>query len=328
MSLETVLRSIFSAFFLASVIRICTPIILPSMGGLFATAAGTFNMALEGIMLWGAFTGVFVSAYTGNVWLAVLCGIIVGILVSMILAISHLELGVDLVLGGLAVNLFSSGGTVFLMYTLIGQKGNTAILPSLSVPNVNIPLIKDIPILGEILSGHPVFTYVAFLSVIVAYIVMFRTRFGTHVRAVGENTEAAIAMGINVKKVRYLAIGISGALAAMGGMSLSMAYLQVFQRDMSAGRGWIALAAVNLGNRHPVGVFIAACIFGLADALANQFGSLKIPSQLVQIIPYATTIVALVVYALRERQAAVTRMKKYQQQAYYEETGASRSAGK
>lgn len=319
MSLETVIRSIFSAFFLASVIRICTPIILPSMGGLFATAAGTFNMALEGIMLWGAFTGVFVSAYTGNVWLAVLCGLIAGIVASMILAVFHLEFGVDLVLGGLAVNLFSSGGTVFLMSTIIGEKGNTSTLPSLSVPNVSIPIIKDIPILGEILSGHPVFTYVAFLAVIAAYIIMFRTRFGTHVRAVGENTEAAITLGINVKKVRYLAIGISGALAALGGMSLSMAYLQMFQRDMSAGRGWIALAAVNLGNRHPIGVFVAAVVFGLADALANQFGSLNIPSQLVQIIPYATTIIALAVYAIQQRQAAIARMKKYQEAHFDEE---------
>ena len=165
MSLELVIRSIFSTFFLASVIRICTPIILPAMGGLFATAAGTFNMALEGIMLWGAFTGVFVSAYTGNVWLAVLCGVIVGILVSLILAVFHLEFGADLVLAGLAINLFSSGGTVFLMYTFTGEKGNTTGLPSLSVPNVNIPFIKDIPVLGQILSGHPVFTYLAFFLV-------------------------------------------------------------------------------------------------------------------------------------------------------------------
>jgi len=318
MSLELVIRSIFSTFFLASVIRICTPIILPAMGGLFATAAGTFNMALEGIMLWGAFTGVFVSAYTGNVWLAVLCGILVGILVSMILAVFHLEYGVNLVLGGLAINLFSSGGTVFLMYTLIGEKGNTSILPSLSVPNVAIPIIKDIPILGEILSGHPVFTYLAFFMVFVAYIVMFRTRFGTHVRAVGENPEAATTLGINVKKVRYFAIGISGALSALGGMSLSMAYLQMFQRDMSAGRGWIALAAVNLGARHPIGTLAAAMIFGLADAVANQLGSLNIPSQLVQIIPYATTIIALAVYAVQQKTAAIARMKKFQE-AHFED---------
>ncbi len=321
MSLELVIRSIFSSFFLASVIRICTPIILPAMGGLFATAAGTFNMALEGIMLWGAFTGVFVSAYTGNVWLAVACGIVVGILVSMILAVFHLEYGVNLVLGGLAINLFSAGATVFLMYTIIGEKGNTSILPSLSVPNVDIPIIKDIPYLGEILSGHPVFTYIAFGSVAVAQLVMFRTRFGTHVRAVGENPEAATTLGINVKKIRYFAIGISGAMAALGGMSLSMGYLQMFQRDMSAGRGWIALAAINLGNRQPIGTFIAAMIFGFADAVANQLGSLNIPSQLVQIIPYASTIIALVVYAVQQKRAAVKRMKKFQE-AHWNEMNA------
>ena len=321
MSLELVIRTIFSTFFLASVLRICTPIILPAMGGLFATSAGTFNMALEGIMLWGAFTGVFVSHYSGNVWFSVFAGLVVGILVSMILAVSHIEYGVDLVLGGLAVNLFSSGGTIFLMYTLIGEKGNTTTMPSLRVPNVNIPLIKDIPVLGEIISGHPVFTYIAFLAVIVAYIVMFRTRFGTHVRAVGENEEAARSMGINVKKTRYLAIAISGALSALGGMSLSMAYLQMFQRDMTGGRGWIALAAVNLGARNPVRTLVAAMIFGFADAVANQLGSLDIPSQLVQIIPYAATIVGLVVYAVQQKRAAISRMKKFQA-AHFEEVKA------
>jgi ABC-type uncharacterized transport system permease subunit len=327
MSLDLVIRSIFSTFFLASVIRICTPIILPAMGGLFATTAGTFNMALEGIMLWGAFTGVFVSAYTHNVWLAVLCGILVGIIVSMILAVFHLEFGTNLVLGGLAINLFSSGGTVFLMYTLIGEKGNTTGMPSMTVPNVTIPLIKDIPILGQIVSGHSIFTYLAFFMVFVAYIVMFRTKFGTYVRAAGENPEAAKTLGINVKKIRYIAIGISGVLSALGGMSLSMSYLAMFQRDMSAGRGWIALAAVNLGARNPIGTFIAAIIFGFADAIANQLGSLNIPSQLVQIIPYATTIAALAIYAIQQKRAAIDRMKKFQE-AHFKEVQEQSSAAK
>lgn len=319
MSLDLVIRSIFSTFFLASVLRICTPIIFPAMGGLLAISSGVSNIALEGIMLWGAFTGVFVSAYTGNVWLAVLCGIIVGILVALILAVFHLEFGADLFLGGLAINLFSSGGTVFLMYTLIGEKGNTSTLPSLSVPNVQIPILHNIPILGPILSGHPVFTYLAFFTVFVIYIMLYRTKFGVHLRAVGENPEAATTLGINVKKIRYIALAMSGALAALGGMSLSMAYLQMFQREMAAGRGWIGLAAVWLGAKHPVGTLIAAMIFGFADAIANQLGSLKIPSQLVQIIPYATTIVALVVYSLQQKQAAIQRMKKYQETHFADE---------
>ncbi len=319
MSLETVLRSICSAFFLASVIRISTPIIFPAMGGLLAITSGASNIALEGIMLWGAFTGVMVSAYTGSVWFAVLCGIIVGVLVAELLAVFHIKYGADLFLAGLAVNLFSSGGTVFLLYTFTGQKGNTSILPSLSVPNVAIPIIKDIPVLGQILSGHPVFTYLAFFLVFAIYILLYRTKFGAHLRAVGENPEAAKTLGISVAKVRYIALGLSGALAALGGMSLSMAYLQMFQRDMANGRGWIGIAAVWLGAKHPVGTLIAAMIFGFADAIANQLGSLNIPSQLVQIIPYATTIVALVVYSIQQRQAAINRMKKYQDAHFAEE---------
>lgn len=319
MSLSTVLQSIFSAFFLASVIRIATPIILPAMGGLLAITAGTSNIALEGIMLWGAFVGVMVSAYTGSVWLAVLCGVIVGVLVALLLAVFHIKFGADLFLAGLAVNLFSSGGTVFFLYTFTGQKGNTSLLRSLSVPNIDIPIIKDIPILGQVLSGHPAFTYMAIIIVIAIWILLYRTKFGAHLRAVGENPEAATTLGINVAKVRYIALGLSGALAALGGMSLSMAYLQMFQRDMAAGRGWIGIASVWLGAKHPIGTFIAAMIFGFADAIANQLGSLKIPSQLVQIIPYATTIVALVVYSIQQRQAAINRMKKYQEAHFAEE---------
>ena len=312
MSLETVIHSIFSTLFLASVIRISTPIIFPAMGGLVATVAGVPNMALEGIMNVGAFTGVMVSAYTGNVWLAILAGIVAGILMALILGVFHLQFKTDLFIAGLAVNLMASGGTVFLLYILTGDKGNSSNLRSMSVPEWDIPLIKDIPILGEILSGHPAFTYLAFFSVILVYIFLYRTRFGTHLRAVGENPEAATTLGINVKRTQMIALAISGIFASLGGMNLSMAYLQLFQKEMAAGRGWIGIAAVHLGARKPLGVLIASILFGFADAVSNQLGSLNIPSQLVQMIPYATTVVALAVYAVQQRRAALERMKKYQ----------------
>jgi len=314
MSFETVIRSIFSAFFIASVIRISTPIILPAMGGLVANQAGVSNMALEGIMNVGAFTGVIVSAFTGNVWLALLAGIIAGVLVASLLALFHLRFSTNLTLAGLAINLFCSGITVFLLFTLTGDKGNSASLASLVVPNINIPIIKDIPFLGQVLSGHPLFTYLAFALVIVVYIFLYRTRFGTHLRAVGENPEAATTLGINVTLTRYVALAISGVLAALGGMSLSMAYLQFFQSEMAAGRGWIGIAAVWLGNRKPLGVLLAALLFGLADAVANQLGSLKVPSQLVQMIPYITTVAALVVYAIQQKRNVIERIKKYQRE--------------
>jgi ABC-type uncharacterized transport system permease subunit len=314
MSVDTVLRSIFSAFFIASVIRISTPIIFPALGGLIAISAGVSNMALEGIMNVGAFTGVIVSAFTGNVWLAVLAGILAGVFVAGLLALFHLKFGTNITLAGLALNLFSSGVTVFLLFVFTGDKGNTTGLPSLWVPNVEIPVIKDIPFLGEILSGHPVFTYLAFFLAFVVWIFLYRTRFGTHLRAVGENPEAATTLGINVNFVRTVALLLSGVLASLGGMSLSMAYLHLFQKEMAAGRGWIGIAAVWLGAKKPLGVLLAAILFGLADALANQFGSLKVPSQLVQMIPYLAVVVALVVYAIQQKREITERVKKYQQE--------------
>lgn len=314
MSLETVIRSIFSTLFIASVIRISTPIIFPAMGGLIATVTGVPNMALEGIMNVGAFTGVMVSAYTGSVWIAILAGIVAGVLMALLLGVFHLKFKTDLFMAGLAVNLMSMGGTVFLLYTITGDKGNSSNLKSLSVPELQLPFIKDIPILGEILSGHPIFTYLAFLIVFLVYIFLYRTRYGTHMRAVGENPEAATTMGINVVRARMIALAISGVLAALGGMNLSMAYLQLFQREMAAGRGWIGIAAVHLGARKPLGVMLAAILFGFADAISNQLGSLDIPSQLVQMIPYVTTVGALAIYAVQQRQAAIERMKRYQKE--------------
>jgi len=314
MSLETVIRSIFSTLFLASVIRISTPIIFPAMGGLIATCAGVPNMALEGIMNVGAFTGVIVSAFTGNVWLAILAGILAGILMALILGTFHLHLQTNLFIAGLAMNLLASGGTVFLMYILTGDKGNTTMLKSLSVPEVQIPFIKDIPLIGQVLSGHPVFTYLAFLLVFLVFIFLYKTRFGTHLRAVGENPEAATTLGINVKRTRMIALVISGILAALGGMNLSMAYLQFFQKEMAAGRGWIGIAAVHLGARKPLGTLLAAMLFGFAGAISNQLGSLNIPSQLIQMIPYVTTIAALAIYAVQQNRVAVERMKKYQKE--------------
>ena len=314
MSVEIVLRSIFSLIFLASVIRISTPIILPAFGGLIANRAGVSNMALEGIMNAGAFTGVIVSAFTQNIWLSLLSGLLVGMLMAAVLAFFHLRMNANLTLAALALNLFSSGITVFLLYVFTGDKGNSSDLTSLKLAPIAIPFLKDIPILGDILSGHWAFTYIAFFLAFLTYIFLYRTPFGVHLRAVGENPDAATSLGINVNKYRTVALILSGAFAAIGGMTLSMAYMPLFQRDMAAGRGWIALAAIQLGNRMPLGVLLASILFGFSDSISNQLGSLKIPTQLVQTIPYVTTVLALLIYAIQQRREIVNRVKKFQQQ--------------
>jgi simple sugar transport system permease protein len=312
MPFDVVLRGIFSALFVASVIRISTPLILPALGGLISDLAGVINIALEGIMLVAAFTGVVVSAYTESVWLGVLAGIIVGVLFSLILAYFHLKLQTDIILAGIALNIMAQGGTIFLLFTLTGDKGNSSTLASGAVPNVILPVIDSIPVLGTILSGHNIFTYLAFILTWLVAVFLYRTPLGVHLRAVGENPEAAASVGINVMRTQTIAIALSGFLASLGGISLSMAYLTLFQNAMTAGRGFIALAAVFLGGRKPWGTLLAAIVFGFADALSNQLGSLAIPPQWVQMIPFVTTIIALVAYNLRRQAQARERVRQFQ----------------
>jgi simple sugar transport system permease protein len=314
MPFDLVLRSIFSAAFLASVLRISTPLILPALGGLITDLSGAVNIALEGIMLTSAFTGVVVSAYSNSIFLGVLAGVASGILISFILGWFHLYLETDIILAGIAINILATGGTIFLLYVLTGDKGNSQSLASGRVPNINLPLIEDIPFLGRVISGQHIFVWLAFILTWLVSIYLYKTRWGTHLRAVGENPEAAETMGINVKRTRMIALLISGFLASFGGMTMSMAYLTIFQREMTAGRGFIALAAVYLGGRKPWGTLLAAILFGFADALSNQLGSLNIPSQLVQTIPYVVTILALVIYNLRDQAIKRERRRKFQEQ--------------
>jgi simple sugar transport system permease protein len=319
MSIELVLKAIFSSLFVASVLRISTPLILPALGGLVSELAGVLNIALEGIMLVSAFTGVVFSAYTQNIWIGVLAGIISGILISALLAYFHLWLETDIFLAGIAINIMATGGTVFLLYVLTGDKGNSSTLASGMVPTIHIPIIQNIPEVSTILSGHGIFTYLAFIFAWLVSVLLYRTRLGVHMRAVGENPVAAASLGIKVKRTQLIAILFSGFLASLGGLTMSMSYLTLFQREMTAGRGFIALAAVYLGGRKPLGTLLAALLFGFADALSSQLGSLNIPSQLVQMIPYIITILALVVYALQKRAQILERTRRFQERELAEQ---------
>jgi simple sugar transport system permease protein len=316
MKIDLVFQGIFSALFIASVLRISTALILPALGGLITDLAGSINISLEGTMLVSAFIGVIVSGFSHNVWLGVLGGIVAGVLFSALLAYFHLYLGTNIILAGPGLNILASGGTVFLLFMLTGDKGSSSTLASGMVPTINIPFIEDIPFLGTVLSGHNIFVYLAFILAFLINKLLYSTKFGAHLRAVGEEPVAATSVGINVRKTKFQAILISGFLASLGGLNLSMAYLSSFQRDMTAGRGFIALAAVYLGGRKPWGTVLAAILFGIADALSNQLGTLDIPSQWVQMIPYVITILALVVNGIRSRTKIIEQTRRFQEREF------------
>lgn len=314
---ENVIDGIFSAVFVAAILRVTTPILLPSLGALISEKAGVLNIGLEGMMLSAAFTGVVVSAYaqdwfgfeTGvaiGPWLGLILGVSVSVLLSFVLALFHLQLKGDLFLSGIALNIFGSSATVAIMFELTGDRGNTSTLASLQMPFIQLPeFINDIPLVGGfifgVLDNQSVMTWIAFIAVFFVSFFLYRMPIGMHLRAVGENPEAAASVGINVKRIRYLALLISGFFAGLGGIHMSMGYLQLFQRDMTNNRGFIALVTPSLGGGTPAGTMVASSVFGFFDALGIRIGSLEIPSQLPQSIPYFATVLALVIYALQRR---------------------------
>jgi len=297
--LNPLLKSILSPSFGFAILRVMTPILFASIGVAITTLSGAVNISLEGTMLISAFFGVIVSAFTKSLILGLIAGILAGVALSSILSYFHLKLKADIILAAIALNLFASGLTVFLLYIFAKDKGTSSSLRSLVFPSIEIPILKDIPIAGEIFSGHNILTYVALLSVLIFYILIFKTPLGLRIRAVGQNPDAASSVGINVNKIKFYALILSGFFGALGGLYLSMGYVSWFARDMTAGRGFIAIAASNLGANLPLGVFLASILFGTLNTIAIYLSSLQIPSEFIQMIPYIATVITLAIYSIQ-----------------------------
>lgn len=296
----SVLSKIFSASFAYSVLRVTTPILFAALGALISDKAGIVNIALEGMMLIAALIGVLVSGATGSAWIGLIAAVLVSALIAGILAFFTLYYKTDIILGGIAVNMFASGGTVFLLYLFTHDKGTSSSIASKVLPKVTIPLIDKIPVLGTILSGHNVLTYFSIIASILIYIMFKKTSLGYRIKAVGENPNAADSVGISVIKTKAAALILSGVLAGFGGALMSMGYVSFFSRNMTSGRGWIALAAEAMG-KGTLGTVITSFLFGFADALSNSLKVLNIPSELIQTIPYVATVIGLLVYAVKEK---------------------------
>lgn len=317
--MSSVLSLILTTTFVFGCIRMTTPILLAGLGGLITGKAGVFNIALEGIMEITALTGVLVSGYmliwTGNSLLSLIVAFIVamlfGIGTALMLGVFSIKLKANIILSGIAINLFAQGITVFVMYIVTGEKGMTSSLKSLAFPTINIPLIQDIPIIGEIISGHNMFTYVAFGGAFLVYYLMFKTPLGLRIRAVGENPNAAESVGIKVIKIKYIALTLSGMFASMGGMFMAMGYVETYSRLMISGRGFIAMSAMNLAKLHPLGTMLTSFIFGMADNISIYLQSINLPSELLQTVPYLTTLFALFIFSISaSRKAAKLKAQR------------------
>jgi simple sugar transport system permease protein len=305
--------AILSFAFFQTVIRTTTPLLLATLGGLIADLSGALNVALEGQMLIGCLTAVIVSVYTPW-YVAVVAALLAGGLLGLLMAFFALKMRADIILVGFAINILASGGTVFAL-TLApgGDKGTSINLPSKGVPEIDLSFLGNIPGIGPILSGifngHSVLTWVAALLVAAMWYFLYRTPWGLWLRGVGEYPAAPEAAGIPINAIRTWSLFVSGALAGLGGAQLAMFNYVGFTRDMTAGRGFIALGAVLLGARHPVGALLAALLFGAFDGLTTILPGLFnwVPPEIIHMTPFIVTILALVLFSIRAQRALALR---------------------
>jgi simple sugar transport system permease protein len=307
---ETLWNQIVDLTLFAVLLRVMTPILLSALGGLISEIGGTINIGLEGLMLLAAFSSIAAGSATGSWVVAVLTGVAVAMLVSAVMGFFSLKMNVDIIIAGFAVNLFGSGFTIFLMSKIYGLTGNYSPADAPRIPTVRIPLVEDVPVLGKLLSGHNLMVWIALLSVWFCIVLIYKTPYGVHLRAVGQAPKAAQSLGISVVRIKFTALLWSGAFAGLAGSFLSNGLTNMFVKDMTGGTGFLALAVVLLGNRNPIGVLIGSVVFGLASAIATIVQTIPgspIPSQFIQLIPYVVTILALVFFALQQKRLAALK---------------------
>ena len=281
---------------IASTIRCATPILLAALGGILSERAGVFNIALEGMMLFGAFFAIYGSYLFGNPWLGTLIAILFCAFMGWLFVKLIENLGAEPTITGIGMNTLALGMTTYLAKMAFGGGGSIAAKDRIvGFSKVQLPVIKDIPFLGKVFSGYTPLVYVTFLLVPVLSFFLYHTHKGIHLRAVGENVPAAQAAGLNVNRYRTAAIVVASMLCGLAGSHLSLGYVTLFTENMTNGRGFFAYVAVVFGKADPASVMIAALVFGLADTLSTKVQGNGIPSSLVLMLPYIVTIIALIV---------------------------------
>lgn len=277
------MRQLLTFALLFSTIRLATPLVLAAIGGLYSERAGVINIALEGLMLAGAFTAASVTFYAHNPWVGLLGGMAAGVLVALILAVACIRFKADQVVTGTGINILFLGLPAVLSGALFLSSGSTPQIPQENLlPDLDRLLPSFLP-QWRIFTDVSVVSIIALIVVLVTFYVLYRTPFGLRLRAVGENPEAADAAGVSVNRIRYVGVILSGALAGIGGAYLSIGQSSLFTRNMTAGRGFIALAALIFGKWRPVQTMLACLLFGFADAITIQLQGVPVSVKLLRV---------------------------------------------
>lgn len=298
-------EDVFNLTLLQNTIRTATPLILAALGGLLTMHAGILNIGMEGMILIGAFFGVLGSYFFHSALAGVLVAVVSGVLIGLLFGVFVIDLKSDEFIIGIAINIFAGGLTIFLLRSIFGVKGAFSSPDIVPLPDVSLPFLDAIPFLDTILNNHSVFVYLSWIFVMLVYVFLYKTPYGFWLRASGEHPESLETAGISPKKMKYLSSILCGVFCGMAGAHLSLGYLTLFTENMSAGRGFISLAAIIFGSANPINTFGASLLFGFFDALGIRLQGVGIPSQFTQMIPYVVTVVALLIVVQRKTKGKV-----------------------
>jgi Uncharacterized ABC-type transport system, permease component len=293
--------NVFEPAFMAAVLTATAPVVFAALGGLLCSLCGVFNIALEGQMLWGAFTAVVFSHLTGSAWLGVLGALVATTLYAAVLSVSSVTFRADPIVVAVGTNLLALGLTAFLMRRILGTGGTYSSPDLAGLPTLADLGLGDVPVLGKVLGQQsPLVIFAAVLVAMMAWWLL-RTRSGLRIRGIGQHPEAAASLGLKVGPYRHWAVLGAGALCGLAGAQLALGNVTLFSEGMSAGRGWVAVVAVMLGGDRVYGVVAACLLFGVAEALGFRLQGLGLPQQAADAAPYVITLLALVLTQLRRR---------------------------
>ena len=281
------------ASLLKSVMGYATPLILGAIGGMYTAKVAVLNFSLEGIMIMGACMACYGSWLTSSPWIGVIFGMLGGLSMALVLGFASIETKVNQVVAGTGVNVLGLGLSIYLSSIIYGDVGLPTKVNSFSP--VKIPILSEIPIIGDFLFNQHPLTYMMYVIIIVSWFVIFRTPFGLKMRAVGDHPAAADSLGINVNRLRWQAIFISGLIGGLAGAALSIGSLSTFQENMTAGRGYLAWGVVTVGKWNPFGIFLAGLVFGCGEAVQMrlQMHGVHSPYQFLSMIPYLLTLLVV-----------------------------------
>lgn len=298
---------IFSVSLIYATFRSATPIIYAALCAAITQQADILNIGTEGIMLVGAFTAVAVSYVTGSWMLAILVAMLTGLFMAMLMAVGHIKYKAEICAIGMGINLFAIAITKFMLNAVLGKSG-TFIDPAIkSIPRVEIPVIKNTPIIGDIFNNWSITEWFVIVLVIVITFLFYKTKWGLRLRAVGQFSLAAQTAGINVNMMKYQAIAISGLIGGLAGAHLSIGYSAMFTENMTNARGFMGVAAMYFGGANPVLTAIGCLVFGFADSIGARLQAYGVKSQFVLMMPYIITILVLAVSMISKKSAEKKR---------------------